>query len=392
MHRVVVVGASLAAVHAIEALRDNGFQGEIALVGAEPHLPYDRPPLSKEGLRAGPELDKLRLKEPAWYDERAVELYLGDAAAGLDVREGEMLLEGGRRLTFDGLVIACGSRARSLGRRDEVGPVHVIRSMTDAAALHEQLAPGRHLVVIGAGFIGLEVAATAREMGLDVSVIEMAPAPLTRVLGDEVGEWFKEYQAENGVDLYCGSVLDQVEAGAGGTKLRLRDGTVLAADLVVAGIGVTPATDWLEGSGVRLADGVVCDESLRASVPGVVAAGDVARWYNMLFDETMRVEQWSNAVEQGRHAALALLGETDVFASVPYFWSDQFDAKIRFVGRANAAEEVRVTRIGDASMVALFGRDGVLRGALCVNAPRQLARYRKAIQDQVPWGDVAAVG
>jgi NADPH-dependent 2,4-dienoyl-CoA reductase/sulfur reductase-like enzyme len=229
-------------------------------------------------------------------------------------------------------------------------------------------------------------------MGLDVSVIEMAPAPLTRVLGDEVGEWFKEYQAVNGVDLYCGTVLDQVEAGAGGTKLRLRDGTVLAADLVVAGIGVTPATDWLEGSGVRLADGVVCDESLRASVPGVVAAGDVARWYNMLFDETMRIEQWSNAVEQGRHAALALLGETDVFASVPYFWSDQFDAKIRFVGRANAAEEVRVTRIGDTSMVALFGRDGVLRGALCVNAPRQLARYRKAIQDQVPWGDVAAAG
>lgn len=390
MHRVVVVGASLAGVHAIEGLRENDYQGEIALVGAEPFLPYDRPPLSKEALRTGPEQDKLLLKEPDWYPDQGVELHVGTAAVGLDTGEGQVLLESGRRLPYDGLVIATGSSPRSLGRADEVGPVHVIRSITDAAALHEQLAPGRHLVVIGAGFIGLEVAATAREMGLDVSVVEMAPAPLTRVLGDEAGEWFKDYQARNGVDLYCGSVLDQVEADAGGTKVRLRDGTVLAADLVVAGIGVEPATGWLAGSGVRVSDGVVCDHSLRTSVPGIVAAGDVARWYNALFDETMRVEQWRNAVEQGGRAALALLGVTDAFAPVPYFWSDQFDAKVRFVGRANAAEHIDVRRIGDASMIALFGRDDVLRGALCVNAPRQLARYRQAILDRVSWGDVVA--
>lgn len=192
--------------------------------------------------------------------------------------------------------------------------------------------------------------------------------------------------------LHCGTLLDEIVADEGGTKLRLRDGTVLAADVVVAGIGVTPSTDWLAGSGVELSDGVVCDRTLRTSAPGVVAAGDVARWYNPLFDEEMRVEQWSNAVEQGRQAAISLLGGTQAYAPVPYFWSDQFDAKMRFVGRANAAEQVHVARTGDASMVALFGRDGVIRGALCVNAPRQLALYRKAIVDQVAWGDVVSGG
>lgn len=392
MRRVVIVGGSLAAVHAIEGLRKNGFQGEITLVGAEPYLPYDRPPLSKEALRTGPERDKLLLKPPDWYREQGVELCLGTAAVGLDSRYSQVVLEGGRRLTYDGLVIATGCTPRALGSPDEVGSVHVIRSISDCVALRGRLAPGRHLVVIGAGFIGLEVAATAREMGLDVSVVETAPVPLTRVLGDEVGGWFKDYHAEHGVDVYCDSGLDQVEVAGGGTKLRLRDGTVLAADLLVAGIGVEPATNWLSYSGVRVSDGIVCDRSLRTSVPGVVAAGDIARWHNVLFDETMRVEQWRNAVEQGGRAALTLLGDTEAFAPVPYFWSDQFDAKVRFVGRADGAEHIQVRRIGDAQLVALFGRDDVLRGALCVNAARELARYRKAILDQVPWRDVAESG
>lgn len=391
MDRVLVVGGSVAAVNAVEGLRHNGFEGEITLVSAEDVLPYDRPPLSKEALRDGPEHCKLLIKEPDWYDEHSVGLSLGTPAVGLDTREKNLITKGGT-LPYDGLVIATGCGTRALGGMDGLERVHEIRTLSDSAALREQLQPGRHLVVIGAGFIGLEVAATARKLGLDVSVVEIAPVPLTRVLGHEAGGWFQEYYEAHGVDLYCGSGLDRLEVTSGGTKLHLRDGTVLSADLIVAGIGVTPATAWLEGSGVELSEGVVCDQALRTSAPGVVAAGDVVRWHNALFDEAMRVEQWLNAVEQGTHAAATLLGATEAFAPVPYFWSDQFDAKVKFVGHAHAADKVQVTRTGDTSMVALFGRGDVLRGALCVNAPRQLARYKQAILRQVAWGDIAEAG
>ncbi|MEH0553976.1 NAD(P)/FAD-dependent oxidoreductase [Streptomyces sp. B21-101] len=392
MRRVVIVGASLAAAHAIEALRQEGFQGDITLVGAEPHLPYDRPPLSKAALQYGPDSSELLLRPPQWYVEHAVDLRLGQPARALDPRARRITLEDGTELPYDGLVIATGSQARTLGPAGQATPVNTLRTLDDCLALHERLTPGRHMVVIGGGFIGLEVAATVRRMGLDVSVVEMAPAPLTRVLGDEVGHWFSKYQEANGVRLHCGSVLDGMESSSRGTKVSLLDGVSLSADLVVAGVGARPATDWLEGSGLALSDGVLCDASLRTAAHGVVAAGDIARWYNPLFDEEMRVEQWSNAVEQGRHAATTLLGADGTYASVPYFWSDQFDAKMRFVGRANAAEDVHIERSDDASLVALFGRDGVIRGALCVNAPRQLALYRKAILDRVPWGDVARNG
>lgn len=391
MHRVVVVGGSLAAVHAIDGLRDNDFQGEIILVGGEAHLPYDRPPLSKEALRSGPaEIDVL-LKSMEWYSERGVQLRVGQRAQALDTGARAVLLDGGEVLPYDGLVIATGSRARSLRGEPRTVPIYRLRTLEDAQELHTQLVPGRHLVVIGAGFIGLEVAATAKEMGLDVSVIEVAPVPLTRVLGDEAGRWFHEYQTAHGVDLYCGAVLEGIEPSSTGGKVRLRDGTVLSADVIVAGVGASPATEWLESSGLKLSDGVLCDKSLRTSAPDVVAAGDVARWYHALFDEELRVEQWYNAVEQGRHAAQSLLGGSDAYAAVPYFWSDQFDAKMRFVGRANACSQVSLQRTGDTSMVVLFGRDGVLHGALCVNAARQLAMYRKAISDQVAWNDVVKV-
>lgn len=361
------------------------------LVGAEHHLPYDRPPLSKAALHHGPELERLLLKTPEWYAEKGIELRLGCRAEALDAENKVVTLDNGQMLPYDGLVIATGSWTRTIGHADDVGPLLVLRTLDDCVALHERLRPGNHLVVFGAGFIGLEVAATAREMGLDVSVVELAPVPLSRVLGDEVGQWFRTYQQSHGVDLHCGAVIDAIEPSPGGTKVSLRDGSVLAADLVVAGVGVSPATEWLEGSAVKLSHGVVCSKSLRTSAPDVVAAGDVARWYNALFNEEMRIEQWTNAVEQGRHAAMTLLGGNDAYAPVPYFWSDQFSAKMRFVGRANPTDQLHLVRSGDTSMVALFGRDGVVRGALCVNAPRQLALYRKAIFDQVPWGDVVKV-
>lgn len=390
MDIVVVVGASLAAVHAVEALREYGYAGEIALVGSEDVLPYDRPPLSKEALREGVEPAKLLLREPDWYDRHGVSLHLGRPAMGLDTRHREVVVDGGGRIPYDGVVVATGSRARtvSCGAPGADRSVRSLRSLADAMALREEMLEARSLVVIGGGFIGLEVAATAREMGLEVTVVELAPVPLSRVLGDEVGHWFRHYHAAHGVDVRCGVAVDEIEHSPGNSKVRLRDGTVLSADLVVAGVGAEPTIAWLAGSGLELGDGVRCDEALRTTVPGVVAAGDVVSWYNPLFDETMRVEQWNNAVTQGRHAAGSLLGGRDSYAVVPYFWSDQFEAKMRFVGRSNAASDVRIVESSDRRLIAIFGRDDKIRGAICVNAPRQLALYRKAIENEVPWAEV----
>jgi NADPH-dependent 2,4-dienoyl-CoA reductase/sulfur reductase-like enzyme len=386
--RHVVVGASLAGIHAVEGLRDAGFDGGLTLVGAEDTLPYDRPPLSKASLRLGPAAGSL-LRPAEWYAERAVDLRLGRTAVRLDLASRSVVLADGAEVSYDGLILATGSSPRPLATPPDAGPAHVLRTADDCARLHARLRPGEHLVIIGAGFIGLEVAATATMMGLDVTVVELAPVPLHRVLGAEVGRWFERHHAAHGVSVRCGAGIDAIEADGRRSKVRLRDGTVLAADVLVAGVGARPAIDWLRDSGLRLTDGVACDPFLRSSAPDVLAAGDIARWHNTLFDEDLRVEQWTNAVEQGRYAAESLLGIAEQpYASVPYFWSDQFDAKMRFVGVANAAQDIRVEEAGPDVLVALFGRDGLLRGALCVNAPRKLARYRQAIADRVPWPDV----
>ncbi|WP_033292640.1 NAD(P)/FAD-dependent oxidoreductase [Amycolatopsis jejuensis] len=389
MDEVVVVGGGLAAVHAIQGLRDFGYERGITLVGAEPMLPYDRPPLSKEALRDGPDPERSLLRDPSWYENSGVTLQLGAPALGVDGKRRLVSLGEGREVRYDGLVIATGSTARtleSLGHQES--GARSLRTMRDAVTLHDQLKAARSLAVVGGGFIGLEVAATAREMGLHVDVIEIAPVLLSRVLGDEVGQWFREYHERRGVRIHCGTSVEEIESGPDTSKLRLGNGTVLSADLVVTGIGAVPAVGWLRDGPVRLAGGVVCDEYLQTGVEGVVAAGDVAQWYNPLFDETMRVEQWSNAVSQGRHAAGALLGAREPCTVVPYFWSDQFDARMRFVGRSTAASQVEIVESSQDKLVALFGRDGAIRGALCVNAPKQLVRYRSAIEARIPWPDV----
>lgn len=388
MDRIAVVGASLAAVHAIEGLREHGFEGSITLVGAEPHLPYDRPPLSKEGLRHGPHVEALLLREPVWFERVGVEIRLGSPAGGLDVANQVVTLENGDEVSYDGLVVATGSVAKSLP--SDGGRVHTLRTVEDCARLHEDLADARHVAVVGGGFIGLEVAATVRGMGLDVSVVEVAPVPLTRVLGDEVGEWFRTYHARHGVVMYTSSAPWSVEFGPHGAALDLGGGRTVRADVVLAGVGVEPATGWLRGSGLALSDGVLCDRTLRTSAHNIVAAGDVARWHNPLFDENMRLQQWTNAVEQGRHAAMTLLGGGDSYAAVPYLWTDQFEARMRFVGRTNAADQVRVEHRGDDALVATFGRQGVQVGALCINATRDLPAHRQAILERAPMGDRAA--
>lgn len=388
---VVVVGASLAGLRAVETLRERGYDGRLTLIGAEPHEPYDRPPLSKQFLTGSFSRERVALRQDGCA-ALALDLRLGRRAVALDVRERQLTLDDGARVVYDGLVIATGATPRLLPGAAGIGGVHVLRTLDDAVALRAAFAHKPRVAVVGAGFIGLEVAASCRTIGLDVTVVEFAPVPLAHALGVDAGASVARMHGDHGVAFRLGVGVRALESDGSGhvTALSLSDGTRVPADLVVAGIGVVPETAWLEGSGVRLDQGVVCDATLATGVPGVVAAGDVARWPNARFGETMRIEHWSNAVEQGRAAAMRLLageGEAPPFAPVPYFWSDQYDVKLQFAGHRRAGDESRVVEgsLAERAYVVLYGREGRLTGVLACNRPQALARYRKRVAERAPF-------
>ncbi len=398
--RVIVVGASLAGLRAAEALRQHDVATSIVVVGDEVHRPYDRPPLSKKLLSGEWDPDRIHLRQPDAFDDLDVEWRLGNAATELDTTARELTLADGSVLGFDGLVIATGAHPRRLSGQESFDHVHELRTLDDSLRLRSEIADGgRRVVVVGAGFIGLETAATAKTLGNDVVVLEGAAAPLIRGLGAEMGEAIADLHRARGVDVRCGVFIE----GLTEEGVRLASGEVVPADAVVVGVGVTPNTHWLEGSGLRLRDGVVCDANLNALdvsgkvIPGVFAAGDVARWPNGLFDEEMRVEHWTNAAEQGAHVATNLrhlaAGESlEPYEPLPFFWSDQFDHRIQFLGRAAADDEVQVVAgsVADAKFLALFGRNGKLHGALGVNAPRWVMPTRKLFLEHATWEQAVA--
>jgi 3-phenylpropionate/trans-cinnamate dioxygenase ferredoxin reductase component len=393
--RVVVVGASLAGLSALEALRQEGYEGELIAVGAEPALPYDRPPLSKQVLQGHWELDKAVLREPGQYDALGVTWHLGRRATALDPAARTVTLDDGEPLAYEGLVIATGAAPRWLPGTEGLAGVHVLRTMDQCLALRAEFETASRVCVVGAGFIGAEVAASARVRGLDVTVLEALPAPLARAFPPEMGAACAALHLDQGVDLRCGVTVAGFEGDGRVSGVRLGDGSVIEADVVVVGVGVAPETGWLESSGLPLDNGVVCDATCATAAPGVVAAGDIARWPNNLFGEAMRIEHWSNAVEQGAAAARRLLagpGEAVDFAPVPYFWSDQYDAKIQFLGRCSPTDEVRIVdgSVEERRFVALFGRDGRLFGALAFNRPRLLMAYRKLLAAKTSFEDAIA--
>lgn len=388
LEAIVVVGASLAGLRCAETLRREGFDGRLILIGAEAHLPYDRPPLSKEVLRGTRNPDQVSLIRPDRFDPLELELRLGSPATGLDLSDSSVLL-GPERVRFDGLVIATGATPRRLPDTPQLAGVHTLRTLEDSAAIRSELDGSPRVVVVGAGFIGSEVAASCRERGLDVTVIETLSTPLETTLGSRLGATCAALHRDHGVDLRCGMGVDGFVGEQRVEGVRLRDGSTVAADLVVVGIGVFPETRWLKGSGLEIADGVVCDETSWAG-PNVVAAGDVARWYNPLFDESMRVEHWTNAVEQGEAAAIRLLAGPDggkPFAPVPFVWSDQYDAKIQCAGRPRPDDEIRVLHgsLEERRFVALFGRKGRLSGAVAFNRARLLMSYRRMLHKGASW-------
>jgi NADPH-dependent 2,4-dienoyl-CoA reductase/sulfur reductase-like enzyme len=389
---VVVVGASLAGLRATETLRREGFDGRIVLVGAEPHLPYDRPPLSKQLLAGEWEPQDLALRRTP-YDELDVELRLGARATALDAAGRLLTLEGDESLPFDGALLATGAAPRTLPGTPDLDGIFVLRTVDDALDLRARLDGRPRVVVIGAGFIGSEVAATCRMRGLEVTVLEALPAPLVRGLGPVLGAVCGELHRDHGVDLRLGVGVAAIEGDGKVERVRLDDGSTVEADIVVVGVGVAPVTDWLDGSGLVLDNGIVCDETLLAA-PGIVAAGDVARWPNPMFDgEVMRLEHWTNAAEQGVAAARRLLvaegDAADAYAPVPFVWSDQYDRKIQTVGHFRGDDEMEVVygSLDERRFVAVFGRDGRLVGALGFSMPAKVMQYRKMIEERASFAD-----
>ncbi|QRY42692.1 FAD-dependent oxidoreductase [Mycolicibacterium boenickei] len=388
--RIVVVGASAAGLAVAESARSAGYEGALTLIGAEPHLPYDRPPLSKQFLTGEWEADALALRPSDELNRLAIDFRLGVAVEGLDMDASTVGLADGGQVSYDALVIATGTRARRLPGTDGIAGVHVLRELEDARALRTALLAGGRMVVIGAGVLGMEAAAVARRLGLHVTVVDPLPLPMMRVVGTSIGEFLAELHREHGVDLRCGVGVEEVETDAGRVHaVRLTDGAVLPADIVLVAIGATPSVEWLAGSAVPIGDlsqedgagGVLCGSNGR-SVDNIWAAGDVAAW--RLPDDTgyRRVEHRLNASEQGRAVARSILDPQYMPpASVPYFWSDQYDVKIQSYGIPSPAAEFVVVDgdLPDRRFVGAYVRNGLVTAALGVGMARSLRAWRARI-------------
>jgi len=395
LERIVVVGGSLAGLRAVETLRCEGYDGRLVVVGEEPHRPYDRPPLSKEILTGAWEPEKAAL--PGSEDDHGAEWRLGTRAVGLDPDAREVVLDTGERLSYDGLIAATGARLRAIPGTPDLAGIHGLRTLDDALALRADLERSPRVCVVGAGFIGAEVAASCRARGLEVTLVEALPVPLGRVLGDRTGGFMARLHVDHGVALRCGVGVAGFEGSERVEAVRLSDGTRIPADVVVVGIGVQPNVEWLADTILDLHDGILCDATCATKLPGVFAAGDVARWENPLVGVPMRVEHWTHAVEQGIAAAENLLAGQGAqpFASVPFFWSDQYGVKIQMAGRPLPTDEVHVAHGSEAEgrFVVLYGRAGRLVAALGFNRARFIVRYRTAIRNGADFeGTLAAAG
>ena len=376
---IVVVGASLAGLRGIECLRREGHEGPIVAIGAEPHPPYDRPPLSKQFLVGDWEEDRLPLRRDG-VEDLDVDWRPGVVARSLDLTGRCVRLESEERVPYDKLLLATGTVARRLPFGDDLAGVHLLRTLDDSRALRADLETASQVLIVGAGFIGMEVAASCRQRGLAVTVVEPLEQPLIRGLGATLGAWVRDRHQDEGVVIRCGVGVEGFEGSGRVEHVKLTDGSTVEADVVVVGVGARPATDWLADSGLALDDGVVCDGSGATSVPGVFAAGDVARWRGM------RLEHWTSAVEQGTHAATRLLKGDEVgdLDHLPYVWTDQFELRLQIAGHLQPGDEMHVCHgslapEGDHRFIALFGRSGKLAGAVGNKRPRQLVAVRKLL-------------
>ena len=384
---VVIVGGGLAAVRTAEQLRKAGFEGPVTLVSDEGRLPYDRPPLSKEVLYAGKGAEDLVLKPAEFYPDSDISVRLGAAAQVLDTAARTVALSDGTVLGYDELVIATGLVPKRIPSFPDLPGIRVLRSVDEALALREHAASARRAVIVGAGFIGCEVAASLRRLGVEVTLVEPQPTPLATVLGEQIGQLVARLHRAEGVDVRCGVGVTEVR-GDGPFSVLLSDGQVVDADLVVVGIGSRPATDWLAGSGISVDNGVLCDEAGRTSAPHVWALGDVASWRDAEGHQR-RVEHWSNVAEQARVLVPAMLGlQPPALVVVPYFWSDQYDVKIQCLGEPKASDTVHIVEDDGRKFLAFYERDGVLVGVVGGGMPGKVMKARGKIAAGAPISEV----
>lgn len=384
MDRVVVVGASAAGLGVVESLRRDKYAGSIVLVGDETHLPYDRPPLSKQLLKGLWEPEKVQLRDSDQLAALDVELVLGSAAVAVDVENARVELADGTQLAYDGLVAATGVRPRPLPHADDSSDLFTIRTLDDAMRLRGALKQAKSVAVIGAGFLGAEAAAVARELGLQVHLIDILPAPMINVLGPEIAQRVAKLHRTRGINLHLGAMVASMERSGYGYQLALDVGSTVVADVVIVAIGSTPNSEWLSGTGIDITNGVLCDEYCLAA-PGIAAAGDVARWYHPGIGRHVRVEHRMNATEQSRAAARSLLGDLEPFAPVSYFWTDQFDVKIQAYGECRADFDFETVDgdVDSMQFAGLYMNGTQVVGALTWNMPRAARTLRQAVIDGI---------
>jgi 3-phenylpropionate/trans-cinnamate dioxygenase ferredoxin reductase subunit len=380
-HRgVVIAGGGLAAQRAAETLRRNDFREPIRVIAGEPLAPYDRPPLSKEYLAGAIDDQALRFRPDDWYAAHDVDLVTGGMAADLDVARREVVLASGERLAFAQLLIATGSTPRTLPGSERFDNVHLLRTIDDARRLRAALRPGSRFAVVGAGFIGMEVAATAAKLGAKVTIVEAAEAPLTAVLGPRLGAWFAELHRQEGIAVHVAARIAHVHGTTTVTAIELEDARRIECDTVVVGIGTEPATGWLRESGLD-DRGIPVDAAGRTRIPGIYAAGDASRPLDPHTGRHVRTEHWDAAARQGTAAARAILGLEPTPPAIPSFWSDQHGVRIQYLGHAHGADTIVVDGDPDArDFTATYTRGGIPVAALLVGRPHALAQTRRLLE------------
>ncbi len=365
----VIVGASLCGAKAAETLREQGFDGRVVLIGAEPDRPYERPPLSKTYLRRESTFDEATVHDLDYYEAHRIELRMSTTVTRVDPMASEVELASGERIAYDRVLLATGAAPRHLSMPgSDLAGIHYLRTVRDSDAIHDAVTSSVPVVVIGAGWIGAEVAASARELGADVTMIDVASVPLERVMGTEVGGLYGELHAAHGVQLRLGVGIESIGGAEVVEEVRLSDGSVIPAGVIVAGVGVAPRTDLAEAAGVSVENGVVTDEYLAASAPGVFAAGDVANALHPLYDRHIRLEHWSAALNQGPVAAKNMLGEATPYDKTPYFYSDQYDLGMEYRGWAPEFDDVVIRGdTGSGEFLAFWLHRGRVVAAMNAN-------------------------
>lgn len=383
--RYVIVGANLAGGTAAMTLREEGFDGEIVLIGAEPHPPYERPPLSKEYLQGGKPFEDALLKPVNFYTDQSIQTRFGMRAVRVDPRDQAIELEGGGRVPYDKVLVATGARNRRLRIPGaDLEDVYDLRTVDDADRIRARSRSGSRAVLVGMGFIGSEVAASLRHRGVEVTVIEPFKTPLYRVLGEQIGRVFEALHRENGVRMFFEESVTAFEGTGHVQRVMTSAGRRIECDFVVVGVGIEPVTDLMVDSGVKIDNGIVVDEYCQTNVEGIYAAGDVANHFHPLFGRRVRVEHWQNAIHQGRAAARSMLGKREPYSDLHWFWSDQYDCNVQYAGFHTGWDELVVRgSLEERSAVVFYMQEQRIAAAVAFNRGRDLQRAMSLIKVQV---------